>query len=358
MYTYCFRLLQISSFVYLCNTQNEERITTFTVLCAEELNGHALGDVATSTFRRDSACSTYEKEALPLNEQPITQFGMPHVPLCDPATARVTIIPAPLEYTVCYMKGTRYGPQAILDASSQMEFYDEELDCYPIEIGVHTRPILSYRNMDHATALRATGEAVQEVLRSGQLPLTLGGEHSLSIPAIAAVKEQYPDVTVVHIDAHCDLYDEYQNTRFSHACVERRVVEMGIPLLEIGMRSFGLQEANFLRTKPNVAIVWGYQIARGNACIPWERLGKHTYVTIDLDAINPSEMPAVGTPEPGGLSWYQLLDLFREICCRTTVVGIDVVELCPMASQTHADFLAAKLVYKLISYRFCSPNGA
>jgi agmatinase len=293
-----------------------------------------------------------------LDEQPITQFGVPNVPLCDPAMARVTIIPAPLEYTTCYMKGTQRGPQAILDASSQMEFYDEELDCYPIEIGVYTRPILDYRDMDHAAALQATGEAVREVLRSGQLPLTLGGEHSLSAPVIAAVQEQYPDVTVIHIDAHCDLYDEYQNTPFSHACVGRRVVDMGIPLLEIGIRSFGLEEAKFMRTKPDVAIVWGHQIAKDMACIPWERLGKHTYVTIDLDAINPGEMPAVGTPEPGGLSWYQLLDLFREICCRTTVVGIDVVELCPMISQTYADFLAAKLVYKLIGYRFYLGHGS
>jgi agmatinase len=255
------------------------------------------------------------------------------------------------------MKGTRHGPQAILNASGLLEFYDEELDCCPIEVGVYTHPILNYYDMDHATALQGTGKAVREVLRSGQLPLTLGGEHSLSAPVIAAVQEQYPDVTVVHIDAHCDLYDRYQNTPFSHACVGRRVVDMGIPLLEVGIRSFGLEEANFMRTKPDVAIVWGYQIAKGIASIPWERLGKHTYVTIDLDAINPGEMPAVGTPEPGGLSWYQLLDLFREICCRTTVVGIDVVELCPMISQTYADFLAAKLVYKLIGYRFCLTSG-
>src|SRR5215813_10924543 len=158
-----------------------------------------------------------------MGEQPITQFGMPYAPLCNPETARVTIIPAPLEYTVCYMKGTQHGPQAILDASSQLEFYDEELDSYPIGVGVYTRPMLDYHGLDHAAALQATGEAVREILRNGQLPLTLGGEHSLSIPIIAAVQEQYPDVTVVHIDAHCDLYDEYQQTRFSHACVERRV---------------------------------------------------------------------------------------------------------------------------------------
>lgn len=107
-----------------------------------------------------------------------------------------------------------------------------------------------------------------------------------------------------------------------------------------------------MQTQPDVAIVWAYQMARGTATIPWERLGKHTYVTIDLDAFDPGEMPAVGTPEPGGLSWYQVLDLFREICRRTTVVGMDVVELCPMPGQTRADYLAARLVYKMIGYRF------
>ncbi len=288
-----------------------------------------------------------------MSESPVTQFGAPDAPYCDPNTARVTIIPAPLEYSVCYMKGTEHGPQAILDASSQMELYDEELDCCPIEIGVYTRPVLNYNGMDHATALKATGDAAYEVLQRGQLPFTLGGEHSLSAPIIAAVHERYPDLTVVHIDAHGDLRDEYEGIPLSHACIERRVVDMGIPLLEIGIRSFSPEEAAFMKTKPNVAIVWAYQIAKGTATIPWERLSQHTYVTIDLDAFDPSEMPAVGTPEPGGLHWYQVLDLFREICRRTTIVGMDVVELCPMEGQTRADFLAAKLVYKMIGYRYC-----
>src|SRR5437667_2147030 len=282
----------------------------------------------------------------------ITLFGAPDAPYCDPATARVAIIPAPLEYSVCYMKGTEHGPQAILNASSQMELYDEELDCNPIEVGVYTYPALDYHSMDHASALKATGDAVRTALNRGQLPLTLGGEHSLSAPVIAAVHEKYPDLTVVHIDAHGDLLDQFEGTPLSHASIEHRVVDMGIPLLEIGIRSFSPEEAAFMQTAPDVAIVWAYQIANGTAIIPWERLSKHTYVTIDLDALDPSEMPAVGTPEPGGLHWYQLLDLFREICLRTIVVGMDVVELCPREGQTRADFLAAKLVYKMIGYRF------
>ncbi|MBA2287260.1 MAG: agmatinase [Ktedonobacteraceae bacterium] len=287
-----------------------------------------------------------------MNDEAVTQFGAPDGPHCDPATARVTIIPAPMEYSVCYMQGTRHGPQAILNASSQMELYDEELDNCPIEVGVWTRPVLDYGGMDHATALKVTGEAAREVLQRGQLPFIIGGEHSLSAPPIATVRDYFPDVTVVHIDAHGDLRNEYEGTPLSHACIERRVVEMGIPLTEIGIRSFSPEEAEFMKSRPDVAIVWGHQIARGSAVIPWERLTQHTYVTIDLDALDPAEMPAVGTPEPGGLHWYQLLDLFREICRRTTIVGMDVVELCPMAGQTRADFLAAKLIYKMIGYRF------
>ena len=287
-----------------------------------------------------------------MSESPVTQFGAPDAPFCDLATARVTIIPAPLEYSVCYMKGTEHGPQAILDASSQMELYDEELDWCPIEVGAHTRPVLDYRGMDHAAALQATGDAAREVLQRRQLPLILGGEHSLSAPPIAAAREFFPDLTVVHIDAHGDLRDEYEGSKLSHASIERRVVDMGIPLMEIGIRSFSPEEAKFMKTRPNVAIVWGYQLGKGDAVIPWQRLSKHTYLTIDLDAIDPSEMPAVGTPEPGGLRWYQLLDMLREIFSRTTVIGMDVVELCPMEGQTRADFLAAKLVYKLIGYRF------
>ncbi len=287
-----------------------------------------------------------------MNESPVTQFGAPDAPYCDPSTARVTIIPAPLEYSVSYMKGTARGPQAILDASSQMELYDEELDWCPIEVGVYTQPALDYSGMDHAAALKATGDAAREVLQRGQLPFTIGGEHSLSAPPIAAVHEHFPDLNVVHIDAHGDLRDEYEGTRLSHAAIERRVVDMGIPLTEIGVRSFSPEEAEFMKTSPDVKIVWGYQLAKGTAVIPWDHLSAHTYVTIDLDALDPSEMPAVGTPEPGGLHWYQLLDLFREICRRTTIVGMDVVELSPMEGQTRADFLAAKLVYKMIGYRF------
>ncbi len=287
-----------------------------------------------------------------MNESPVTQFGAPDAPYCDPTTARVTIIPAPLEYSVSYMKGTARGPQAILDASSQMELYDEELDWCPIEVGVYTQPALDYSGMDHAAALKATGDAAREVLQRGQLPFTIGGEHSLSAPPIAAVHEHFPDLNVVHIDAHGDLRDEYEGTRLSHAAIERRVVDMGIPLTEIGVRSFSPEEAEFMKTSPDVKIVWGYQLAKGTAVIPWDHLSAHTYVTIDLDALDPSEMPAVGTPEPGGLHWYQLLDLFREICRRTTIVGMDVVELSPMEGQTRADFLAAKLVYKMIGYRF------
>jgi agmatinase len=288
-----------------------------------------------------------------MNDSLVTQFGDADPPFCDPATARVTIIPAPLEYSVCYMTGTRHGPQAILDASSQMELYDEELDWSPIEVGVYTRPALDYTGLSHAEALRVTGEAVREVLQRGQLPLVLGGEHSLSASPIAAVRDHFPDLTVVHIDAHGDLRDEYSGTPLSHASVERRVVEMGIPLTEIGIRSISSEEIEFLKSsKPDVAIVWAYQLANGSARLPWERLSQHTYVTLDLDALDPSEMPAVGTPEPGGLHWYQLLDLLRQMYQRTTIVGMDVVELCPMEGQARADFLAAKLVYKMIGYRF------
>ena len=164
--------------------------------------------------------------------------------------------------------------------------------------------------------------------------------------------EFFPDLSVFHIDAHGDLRNEYEGSPLSHACIERRVVEMGIPLTEIGIRSFSPEEAEFMKTRPDVAIVWDYQLARGNAVIPWERLSRHTYLTIDLDALDPSEMPAVGTPEPGGLRWYQMLDLLREIFRRTKVVAMDVVELCPMPGQARADFPAAKLVYKMIGYRF------
>src|SRR5438034_7780592 len=157
--------------------------------------------------------------------------------------------------------------------------------------------------MDHATALQATGDAVREVLERGQLPFTLGGEHSLSAPPIAAVRDYFPDLTVVHIDAHGDLRNEYEGTPLSHAAIERRVVDMGIPLTEIGIRSFSPEEAEFMKTCPNVVVEWGFQFAKGTVVIPWDRLSKHTYVTIDLDTLYPSSIHAAGTPGPGGQHW-------------------------------------------------------
>jgi agmatinase len=293
-----------------------------------------------------------EKERVLLSEIAVKQYGGMDDGDYDVQRARVIVIPAPLEYTVCYMKGTARGPQALLNASSQMDLYDEELDGEPIDVGVYTRPFLDYSGMSHAAALEATGQAVREVVAQGKFPFTLGGEHSLSAAAVEAVRERYPDLTVVHIDAHGDLRDEYEGSPLSHACVERRIVEMGIPLLEIGIRSMSAEEARFIKGRSDIAITWAYQMARGTAVIPWERLGRHTYLSFDLDAIDPAEMPAVGTPEPGGLHWYQVLDLLQEIYAHTTVVGADLVELCPMPNQTHADFLAAKLVYKMIGYRF------
>src|SRR5258708_31028059 len=223
-----------------------------------------------------------------MNDTLVTQFGAPDAPYCDPATARVTIIPAPLEYSVSYLKGTEHGPQAILTASSQMELYDEELDWCPIEAGVYTRPALDYSGMDHASALKATGDAVREVLQRGHLPFTIGGEHSLSAPLIAAVHQNFPDLNVVHIDPHGDFRDEYEGTKLSHAAIERRVVDMGIPLTEIGIRSFSTEEAEFIKTSPDVTIVWGYQLAQGPAVIPWHLLNNQPYLPLDLDALDPS----------------------------------------------------------------------
>src|SRR2546429_9514963 len=237
-----------------------------------------------------------------MSESLVTQFGAPDAPYCDSTTARVTLIPAPLEYSVCYMKGTERGPQAILDASSQMELYDEELDCCPIEVGIYTRPAVDYRGMDHATALKATGDAVREVLERRQLPFTLCGGDALSAPPIAAVRDYFPDLTVVHIDAHGVLRNEYEGTPLSHAAIERRVVDMGIPLTEIGIRSFSPEEAEFMKTCPNVAGGVASQIAEGEAGTRPDRLSKHTYVTIHLDALYPSGMPAGGAPHPAGVT--------------------------------------------------------
>ena len=272
------------------------------------------------------------------------------------AKARVAVIPAPFDQTTSYLPGTRFGPRAILEASRQVEFYDEELDREPFEIGVATLSEIEIEPADVEAGLRRLEQTVAEVAAKGIVPLTLGGEHSLTLAPVAALRERYPGLCVLQLDAHLDLRDSYQGTKMSHASVMRRIRDLGVPTVAVGIRSVSREEADYVHAE-KVPVFLAREI-RANG-LPVEKilaeLGNPVYVTVDLDAYDPAFVPGVGTPEPGGLTWDEGLRLLRAVFERRQVVGMDVVELCPIPGQIVSDFFAAKLVNKLIGYLGLAP---
>lgn len=272
-------------------------------------------------------------------------------------SARAVIFPIPLERTTSYERGTVRGPAAILEASRNMETFDDEL-------GVETFLKMGIATLAPADAAEGTLEKVLAdlyttelaLLRDGKFPVALGGEHSLTPPLVAAAAKQFADLSVLQIDAHADLREAYQGNRASHASAMRRVLET-CPAVQVGIRSLSIEESEaipHLRTK----IYWARDIARA----PLENwiprvvadLSPHVYLTVDLDGFDPAYVPATGTPEPGGLDWYQVTSLLRAVAQERKIVAADVVELLPQHGDHASDFLAAKLVYKILGYVFCT----
>jgi N1-aminopropylagmatine ureohydrolase len=273
--------------------------------------------------------------------------------------ARVAFIPAPFDQTTSYMPGTRFGPRAILEASRQVEFYDEELDLEPFRIGIATLGEIEVDPADPAAGLERLEAAVARLATDGILPFTLGGEHSLTVAPVRALKERYPDLCVLQLDAHLDLRGEYQGTKMSHASVMRRIREMGVSTVAVGIRSVSREEADYVHAE-GAPVFLAREIREKG--LPVEailaKLGNPVYVTVDLDAFDPAYVPGVGTPEPGGLTWDEGLKLLRAVCERRQVVGCDIVELCPIAGQPASDFFAAKLANKMIGYLGLAPAEA
>ena len=279
------------------------------------------------------------------------QFGGNDAGNVDYDRARVVIIPAPYDRTVTYRKGAAGGPAAIIEASQYMEIFDEEFSQEMNKMVIHTLEPLDILKAEPKDAVNGVYEAVKRVVADNKLPVVLGGEHSVSIGAVKAVKEMHNDITVVHFDAHYDMRDEYAGSKYNHACVGRRMSEMA-PVVQFGVRSVSKEEKDFLNTATNVKSISTYSILDDPA---WyikalELIGEKIYLTIDLDVLDPAIMPAVGVPEPGGFAWYMFLDILKKIMSRSKVVGFDVVELAPLDGNVSPDYLASRLVYKLIAY--------
>ena len=265
--------------------------------------------------------------------------------------ARVALLPVPYDLTTSYQPGARRGPQAILEASPQLELYDEDLHMEPYGVGIATLPPLEPL-IDPEAMLARVERAVREIAQSARFPIVLGGDHSITLGAVRALVQQYERISVLQLDAHADLRDEYQGSRFSHACTARRIVELGCRVVQVGVRSLSRESAEFAGQSGAVTTVYAHELQEGldPALRALDELSDPVYISVDVDVFDPSLMPATGTPEPGGLGWYDVLDVLKGTFERYDVVGCDVVELCPIGGLVAPDFLAAKLVYKLIGY--------
>lgn len=265
--------------------------------------------------------------------------------------SRVAVLPVPYERTVSYGVGTRNGPAAILEASRYVEIYDDEIDEEPARLGIHTLPPWLPDRMEPEAAVRSLEGIVSELLAQPRFVLTLGGEHAIAAGPIKAHLSRYPKLSVLHFDAHGDLRDEYEGDRYSHACAARRFVELGIATVHVGIRSISREEMDYAREK-NLLIVSNRRLQRYDAWIPeaLERLTDDVYVTFDVDFFDGSLVPGTGTPEPGGGTWEDALQVLRRIAAERRIVGADVVEHAPLAGNRAPDFLVAKLCYKLLGY--------
>ncbi len=271
-------------------------------------------------------------------------------PFVPAEKASVIILPVPLEKTVSYLPGTEAGPRRILEASRQVELYDPELDASPWRVGIHTTAPVDCRGTSEECLDRI--EAAVAALGGRAVPICLGGEHTLTLGAVRALQQNGEDFSVLHLDAHADLRDRYGGTELSHASVIRRVSELGIPVVSVGVRALSRKEAEYLKAE-EIRIFSGWRFPAGG--YPWKEiagaLGRRVYLTIDLDAFDPSEVPGVGTPEPGGLHWPQALELLRALRgAGKTLIGADLVELCPLENSVVSEFFAARLLYKMIGY--------
>ena len=270
--------------------------------------------------------------------------GIPE-PYCLLEKARIVVLPVPYDSTVDWHSGQREGPRAIIDASRNLEFYDQELGRETFRAGIHTLPELLPVLDSPARMVRRVEQAAGWILKIGKFPVVLGGEHSITVGVVRALVRRFKGLSVIQLDAHADLRQSYLGSRYSYACAMRRVGEL-CPVVGVGIRSFSYEEHLHIEEQ-------------GLRCFPpggirieevLASLSERVYITIDLDVLNPAIMAAVGNPEPGGLGWEETLALLKAVAGAKEVVGFDLVELCPGQGPAACAFTAAKLAYKLMGY--------
>ena len=277
------------------------------------------------------------------------QFGDFEPEYTDPVKSAIVILPIPYDGTSTYMKGADMGPEAIVEASYNLEFYDIETDSEIYKHGIYVADPVTEDTSPEAMA-QAGYKVAKEWLAKGKFLVTLGGEHSISYGPIRAHSEKYEDLTILQIDAHADMRETYLGSPHNHACIMARAKEFA-PVIQVGIRSMSIEEK--VNIKPG-RVFWAHQVHRDpdwiNKLIPL--LTKNTYITIDLDGFDPALLPSTGTPEPGGVTWTQVFDLIWAVYEHSNIVGFDIVELAPNPAAPASDFVAARLLYQMLSVIF------
>ncbi len=263
--------------------------------------------------------------------------------------SEIVIIPVPYDGTSTWIKGADKGPEALLIASANMELYDIETDTEVYKKGIYTSKAINEKSSPENMAEAVYYKAINYI-NENKFVVTIGGEHSISIGVIKAHAEKFENVTVLQIDAHTDLRPEYEGSKFNHACVMSRVSEW-CPFVQVGIRSMDAEEMQYVVPEN---IFYARDIINHDDWMDKaiKKLSKNVYLTFDLDGLDPSILPGTGTPEPGGLQWYQTLKFLKKVIEKRNLIGFDVAELCPNEINRTSDFLAAKLVYKILSYKF------
>ncbi|MDD4384508.1 MAG: agmatinase [Bacteroidales bacterium] len=279
----------------------------------------------------------------------MVHFGDIPEEFCNKEKSKIVILPIPYDGTSTWVKGSDKGPEALLDASANMELYDIETDTEVYLQGIYTAPVIKENKSPEAMVAASEKEAAK-YLAQGKFLVSIGGEHSVSIGPITAHAKKYANLSVLQIDAHTDLRDSYEGSKNNHACVMARAQDL-CPIVQVGIRSMDVGEKD--RLNPN-RVFWAHTITDNEQWMDKaiDLLTEDVYLTIDLDGFDPSILPSTGTPEPGGLQWYPTLKFLRKLIERKNLVGFDIVELCPNPDEKSSDFLATKLLYKILSYKF------
>jgi agmatinase len=272
--------------------------------------------------------------------------------------ASVVILPCPVDRTTSYVGGTRNGPHEILQASSHMELWDEEMNTDVHGVGIFTLPEMELPFGEMTPLVEEIERVAYEVIARDKFLVTLGGEHSITPPLVSAAARKYPGLSVLQIDAHADMRDAYMGTPHNHACAMRRAAQHAT-ITQVGIRSLSTEEAEVL-PKMNTRVFFDATMRDDpkwmDAVV--DSLGERVYVTIDVDGMDPAIMPSTGTPEPGGLSWPEMTRLLRKTAERRHIISADIVELSPIPGLVAPNFLCAKLLYKMLTYRFASDPRA